>query len=88
MGPLHPDELGLVHAFCSMEDSINLSLAGTNISPKVLAGSIANASFANITDFVTHVRERFATDPDISQNMIRMFFQHASESQQEHFFLS
>lgn len=83
---LYPVEIALVHRYCSMEDSINLSLAGTDISSEVLADSIATATLDDIHDFVTHARERFKSDCHFSKNILKMFFQHASEAQQEHFF--
>lgn len=83
----HSDASSLVHAYCSMDDNINLCIVRKDPSAfKTVPGSIDTATVDDMDRFVKNVYCKYKSDPDVSKDMIGLFFQHASEKQQHHFF--
>ncbi|MBA3815629.1 MAG: hypothetical protein H0X29_03750 [Parachlamydiaceae bacterium] len=83
---LPPDIFSLSDGYCSMSECINVCLTGRTITPELLKQSIAAASSDEIKEFLNSVRERRESHPHIFNQMIDMFFKHASFDAQALFF--
>ncbi|MBA3815403.1 MAG: hypothetical protein H0X29_02580 [Parachlamydiaceae bacterium] len=85
---LPSDLASIFHTYVTMENCIELSLAGNSPSSKILTKSIAAAGQKRIARFVANAYMRRESDYQIFKKMIEIFFKHASTSKQAHFFAS
>lgn len=86
---LGPHVPSLVHEYCTLEDNINLCVVRKAPSNyKSLYDASETALEEDIGGFVINVYSKYKSDPDLSQEMIRLFFQPASEVKRAQFFNS
>lgn len=85
--PIPSSLMEIVNEYSSL-DSINLILAGKTDSKRRGDTSFAHANQSEIEDFVTNLRQRSDSNPDIFKEMIELFFKSATPMQQAHFFSS
>lgn len=81
-----PDDMfSLIGTFSTMEDNINLVLAGITLPPIILRQSI-NSSQKEIGNFIRLLKLRESTHPHIFKKMIYTFFTFANITTQKRFF--
>lgn len=86
---LGPNIPSLIHEYCTLEDNINLCAVRKDPSDyKNLSNSSETALQEDIDSFVINMHSQYKSDPDISQDLIKLFFQHASDKKRSQFFNS